>query len=924
MKRILKITLISLLVPFVLSIAGVVIAGYQLLTPSRLTSWVHDFADDHISCQTEIGEVELTVLSTFPDVAIHLKDVSLVNPVEGAQSDTLLFVHDLFASIDIMAFLRDDRIDVKGFTLRNGRINMYVSPDSLTNFNVYISEPDTTSMADDGALSLSDINLQDISVHDFSVTFIDMRHLLEARVMGLSIDLATDVELTTMKGEASVALKADEMYYSDANNYAHIEGLDFENCQVWSDGNNATLKLERLNAADQEYMLSGDVSLLAHIWNLALSDIDLKWETSTVMAEGHPFGNVVTRLDSASVEVGQDDFTYIVMGSTLVNVPVSSTDSIWTANARTSIQHLTVQSDADGMLLNNQDFDTRFIATTNREFCDFMVSDMRTSLGSQTVEGDAHVNIVDSTLLTAEFALALHNTQLSQLLDLVPTSYRPDLGGAVVEAELNDTQLKAQAELRNSVFNITKLTLQGKAPQFCYAEADTFKAALTGVDINISLPKGTLSRRIPVSIASTAAEVHIELSGTQLNTRDIDFSTHLVYDDRKRELLDQFSPVLNGRIKQAHITTSDFPMPVTLPTAQMSFCKDSLQVQNTELVVGNTSLNLTGTLRNINSWLQDNDLLQGRFRVSSPLVDADELLQAVSGLGVADSVMVADTTTLADSDPFMVPMGIDFALDTNVDRVAYSGNEFNQVAGKISVNNGILVLEEMGFTSKAARMQLTALYKSPRRNNLFVGWNFHLLDIDIAEMINLVPAIDTIAPMVKAFAGQAEFHLAGETALFADYSPKLSTLKAVAAIEGQNLTVLDNETFQTIRKYLFKESTTNKIDSLSLELAIARKKMTLYPMLVSWDKYQAVISGNHTIADEMPFNYHISITKCPIVGGHMGLDITGNLEDLDHISYKIGSCRYANLYRPEKRNITQEQTLALKQLISTSLKKTVK
>jgi hypothetical protein len=34
--------------------------------------------------------------------------------------------------------------------------------------------------------------------------------------------------------------------------------------------------------------------------------------------------------------------------------------------------------------------------------------------------------------------------------------------------------------------------------------------------------------------------------------------------------------------------------------------------------------------------------------------------------------------------------------------------------------------------------------------------------------------------------------------------------------------------------------------------------------------------------------------------------------------------KYANLYRPEKRNATQSQVLELKQLINQSLKRTVK
>ena len=231
----------------------------------------------------------------------------------------------------------------------------------------------------------------------------------------------------------------------------------------------------------------------------------------------------------------------------------------------------------------------------------------------------------------------------------------------------------------------------------------------------------------------------------------------------------------------------------------------------------------------------------------------------------------------------------------------------------------------MGFSSKAARMQLTAIYRSPQKNNLFLGANFHLLDIDVADLIRMIPQIDTIVPMLRSFEGKGEFHLGCETNLYGNYDLKMSTLKATASIEGKDLVLLDGETFSTISKYLmFNKKTRNQIDTLSVELAVNRRKMTLYPMLIGMDKYQAVISGNHDLTGDMPFNYHISVTDCPLVGGHIGLDIAGDLQQTDDISFKVVGCKYASLFKPEKRNITQEQTLELKQLISKSLKHTVR
>lgn len=132
----------------------------------------------------------------------------------------------------------------------------------------------------------------------------------------------------------------------------------------------------------------------------------------------------------------------------------------------------------------------------------------------------------------------------------------------------------------------------------------------------------------------------------------------------------------------------------------------------------------------------------------------------------------------------------------------------------------------MGLTSDAARLQLTALYKSPRKNHLFLGLDFHLLDIQIDKLIQMIPEVDTVLPMLKSFAGNAEFHFAIETYLKSNYDLKYSTLRGAAAINGKDLVVLDEETYGKISKLLqFKKGTTNKIDSLSAEATIFKNEV---------------------------------------------------------------------------------------------------
>ena len=297
----------------------------------------------------------------------------------------------------------------------------------------------------------------------------------------------------------------------------------------------------------------------------------------------------------------------------------------------------------------------------------------------------------------------------------------------------------------------------------------------------------------------------------------------------------------------------------------------------------------------------------------SRVTDVNQLLELMNGIGRTDSVVPMES---AEDNPFMVPKGMDIALETKIDK-AFAGNgEFDDVGGRVTIKDGILILEQMGFTSKAAEMQLTAMYRSDRMNHLFAGVDFHLLNIDVAELIHLIPDIDTIVPMLKAFDGKAEFHLAAETYLKSNYDLKMSTLRGAAAIEGKDLVLLDGETFSTIAKYMmFNKKTRNKVDTLSVEMTVFRNEVDVYPFLIVMDKYKAIISGRHNL--DMTFDYNLSAIA-PI---RLGLEVKGNP---DKLKYKLSKAENKTLFVPEKRNAVETPTMQLKKMISESLKSNVK
>ena len=259
---------------------------------------------------------------------------------------------------------------------------------------------------------------------------------------------------------------------------------------------------------------------------------------------------------------------------------------------------------------------------------------------------------------------------------------------------------------------------------------------------------------------------------------------------------------------------------------------------------------------------------------------------------------------------------MDLTLNTQIKQANFLNQTARNLGGKIYVKEGMLVLEEVGFICNAAKLQLTAMYRTPRRNHIYVGFDYHMIDINIQELIGMIPQIDSMMPMLSSFKGQAEFHLAAETYTNAQYEIKPSTIRGAASIFGKDLVVLDNETFSKMSKLLmFSKKTENKVDSISAEMTIYKKEIDVYPFCVSLDNYMVALGGRHNL--DMTFNYDVNVLS-PI---YLGVNVSGNLDDL---KIKLAPCRFAKDFKPLFHRKVDTQSAELRSIIRESMRKNVK
>ena len=417
-----------------------------------------------------------------------------------------------------------------------------------------------------------------------------------------------------------------------------------------------------------------------------------------------------------------------------------------------------------------------------------------------------------------------------------------------------------------------------------------------------------------------------------LNSNSLKVDASVKQNKGKTDFLNQWNPTADFILGNAELQVDGIKEDIRISNIDFLFNSSELDFKKSTFRIGKSDISLQGSVIGIKEWIEDHkNLMKGEMQVTSNMMDINEILDLTSGLGRSEtdgpstlrqaqgSGTLANEPENKEDNPFMVPEGIDFNFVLNTKKALYDNFDLNNLNGTMTVKDGTLILQEIGFTNKAAEMQLTALYQSPRKNNLFLAMDFHLLKVQINDLLQMVPYIDTLVPMLKTFDGQAEFHIGAETNLKSNYEPKISTLRAAADIEGKNLTVKDKFTFTKITDML--DVSTNgeyRVDSLDVQLTAFKNEIDLWPSQIAIGKYKVTVDGRMTL--DKNGEYHLSVTQSPLPV-RLGLKISGPFNKLE---YKLEDCKYPNLYKPNKRSDTEQMYYELKKKIADRLKANVR
>lgn len=413
---------------------------------------------------------------------------------------------------------------------------------------------------------------------------------------------------------------------------------------------------------------------------------------------------------------------------------------------------------------------------------------------------------------------------------------------------------------------------------------------------------------------------------THRNDESVEGDLDLRLDDSMGAILRKWDVRGCLRAASGRIVTPYLPIENRVRDIDIDFDQDKIDMRSTKFRFGESTMTITGRIGNLRRALLGRGKLDVNIDVEADTLNLNQLIIAANqgaaiaerqneftGAGSDEELQIRiDRMAEADGESGLVviPSNIEARIRLNAGYGLYSNLILEELRSDIQMKDRCLQLSYVLARTNSGDMTLSGIYATKSRDDITFGLDVELNKIQVDKFIALIPEIDSIYPMLRSFEGVLDCQMAATAALDTAMNVKLETLRGACNIKGEDMVLLDGETFTEISKMLkFKNRKRNLIDTISVSVLLHDSKIETFPFVLQMDRYRVAMSGVHKL--DMSFDYHISVLKSPLPF-RLGVDIFGTMDRWD---FRIGQARYKSENVPSYIGLIEDTRLNLRRKI---------
>lgn len=364
------------------------------------------------------------------------------------------------------------------------------------------------------------------------------------------------------------------------------------------------------------------------------------------------------------------------------------------------------------------------------------------------------------------------------------------------------------------------------------------------------------------------------------------------------------------KVRTGILMTPYLPLRNILKGMDISFNNNEFLIDSLKVLAGSSQIAAKGRLSGLRRALLGRGTYNLDMDITSDEMDANELLAAFNAGAsfnpdstdmseASDSeflqMVVADSLSMDEPQKLIVvPANIVADLSLNARNIRFSELDISSLGADIVMKERCMQILNTTVSTNVGNGSFEGFYATRSKKDIRTGFNIGLTDITTEKVISMMPAIDTIMPLLKSFKGSVDCILAATASLDTNMNVMMPSINGVIRIGGENLTLSGDKMFTDLAKKLkFKDRDEGRIDRMTVEGVIKDNTIEVFPFIVDIDRYTLALSGKHNL--DQSFRYHASIIRSPMVF-KVGVDMYG--PDFSNMKFKIGKPKYKNTKIP--------------------------
>ena len=956
-RRIRKLIRVSAITVGALLLTGFVVVAFVInyvFTPDKLTPIVLNVANRSLDADLKVESVELTFFSTFPQFGLKVDEGFLVSKVLNdslpQKTDSLLAFKECVLIVNPLDYFLKNKISVYNLSLKNVAVYAYRNKTGKANWEIVKTSSDTLAVEKDTISQNkfdSEIDIRQVELEHANLIFDDRNTEVYSRID--DVDLRLKLALT--KGVSSLGVEFENkniLFWQQGelliNKVAASLQTDIEidrSTALWTLKNtgltingirldvNGELKRDtvtKMVGVNLKYGLHAPsmetvMNMIPEAY-VKRGQISAKGEVKVDGTLEGNYGNKQLPAVSLNIKINDASARYEGLPYGIDNFTADFESYIDLMRRNPSFLNLKI--------LHFEGAHTKILADAKVE--DLLIDPLITLHTESTVDLDALAKtfpLQENVTIRGKLDAGLNlKCRLSSLKKQDIGRIR--LGGrlALKDFELKDTAkdfnflgnadlkfsdsetLQAELDIREIILNSRKFVSEidrMKAKVVSTNPQDTTKIVTLQCELEMNKLRANIGDSLKIYSGKTTGTGELAPKEQNSAMPMISFSmrTDSLFFNANETKLALGVAGIKAKLEKKNdslwiprgivgfdrllVHTPEFGLPLRVRKTAVTVDGPKITLRNASLKIGHSDMVATGEVMGLYRAMTKNETLKARLAISSEMIDCNQLINSFSLS--EDSVSVAVTDT--EMKLFVLPGNLDFELQTDLKKVVFGKVEFEDVCGKVDLKNRTLYLRNLEMRALDADMKAVMVYRADSVRGGYTGFDFKIRDINIAKLVDFIPSMDTIVPMLRSFEGRVQFDVAAEARLDSNMNIRIPTLRSAMYIKGDSLVLMDGETFAEISKMLmFKNKKKNVFDSISVNVVVNDGSVLVYPFQVSIDRYKAAIGGEQGL--DMNFKYHISILKSPLPF-KAGVNISGNL---DKMKIRVGKAKYKDDVTP--------------------------